>query len=39
MVLIEAVKGSGTWLKIDPPLYLYEKDNIYTEELQALINK
>ena len=39
MVLIEAVKGSGTWLKIDPPLYLYEKDNNYTEELKLLINK
>jgi tRNA1Val (adenine37-N6)-methyltransferase len=39
MVLIEAVKGSGTWLKIEPPLYLYEKDNNYTEELQQLINK
>ncbi len=28
MVLIEAVKGGGIWLKIDPPLYLYEKGTI-----------
>ncbi|MBI4683275.1 MAG: tRNA1(Val) (adenine(37)-N6)-methyltransferase [Nitrospirae bacterium] len=38
MVLIEAVKGSGTWLKIDPPLYLYEKGSDYTAELKTLLN-
>lgn len=39
MVLIEAVKGSGTWLKIDPPLYLYEKGNDYTSEMKTVLNK
>ena len=39
MVLIEAVKGSGTWLKVDPPLYIYEKDNEYTMEINRIFNK
>lgn len=37
MVLIEAVKGSGIWLKIDPPLYIYEKGNYYTDELRRIL--
>ena len=36
MVLIEAVKGGGIWLKIDPPLYLYEKGNDYTREAEEI---
>ena len=39
MVLIEAVKGSGTWLKIDPPLYLYEKKDQYTPEMNRILGK
>jgi len=39
MVLIEAVKGSGIWLKISPPLYLYEKGNKYSEELNSILGK
>lgn len=39
MVLIEAVKGSGTWLKIDPPLYLYEKGNSYTQEMKIILGR
>ena len=38
MVLIEAVKGSGTWLKIAPPLYIYEKGNEYTSELKKILS-
>jgi tRNA1Val (adenine37-N6)-methyltransferase len=38
MVLIEAVKGSGTWLKIAPPLYIYEKGNAYTSELAKILS-
>lgn len=38
MVLIEAVKGSGTWLKIAPPLYIYEKGNAYTSELKKILS-
>ena len=37
MVLIEAVKGSGTWLKIAPPLNLYEKGTEYTLELKKVL--
>ena len=39
MVLIEAVKGSGIWLKISPPLYLYEKGNKYSQELNSILCK
>jgi tRNA1Val (adenine37-N6)-methyltransferase len=39
MVLIEAVKGSGTWLKVDPPLYIYEKGNDYTPELIKILRQ
>ncbi|GBE41748.1 tRNA1(Val) (adenine(37)-N6)-methyltransferase [bacterium BMS3Bbin09] len=37
MVMIEAVKGGGIWLKIDPPLYLYEKGNDYTREARDIL--
>lgn len=36
MVLIEAAKGSGTWLKIDPPFYIYEKGRRYTPEMERI---
>lgn len=36
MVLIETVKGSGTWLKIEPPFYIYEKGNEYTAEMRRI---
>jgi len=39
MVLIEAVKGSGTWLKIEPPLYLYKRGKTYTEEVLKILDK
>ncbi len=39
MVLIEAVKGSGTWLKVDSPLYLYEDKDNYTSEMREILNK
>ena len=35
MVLIEAVKGGGVELKVDPPLLVYERDGLYTEEMAA----
>lgn len=37
MVLIEAAKGSGIWLKIDPPLYIYDKGNHYTDETRRIL--
>jgi tRNA1Val (adenine37-N6)-methyltransferase len=36
MVLIEAVKGSGKWLKIAPPFYIYDKDGGYTAEMKKV---
>lgn len=37
MVLIEAIKGAGIWLKIEPPLYLFEKGNDYTRETSDIL--
>ncbi len=39
MVLIEAQKGSGTWLKIEPPLYIHEEGNEYTAELKRIFEE
>jgi tRNA1Val (adenine37-N6)-methyltransferase len=39
MVLIEAVKGAGVWLKIAPPLYLYKAKNEYSDEVKEIFNK
>jgi len=36
MVMIEASKGAGTWLKIEPPLYVYKKGNEYTDEMKRI---
>lgn len=36
MVLIEAQKGSGTWLKIEPPLYIHKKGKEYTDEMKRV---
>ncbi len=36
MVLIEAVKGSGAWLKIEPPFYIYEEGSEYTAEIKRV---
>lgn len=36
MVLIEAVKDSGAWLKIEPPFYIYEKGREYTDEMKRV---
>lgn len=33
MVLIEAVKGAGSLVKVENPLIVYEKDGSYTKEL------
>lgn len=36
MVLVEAVKGSGPWLKIEPPFYIYKKGSEYTTEMKKV---
>ncbi len=37
MVLIEAMKGAGTWLKAGPPLYIYEDGEKYTDEVEGML--
>lgn len=38
MVFIEAIKGkSSTGIKVEPPLYIYQKKGIYTTELNQII--
>lgn len=39
MALIEAVKGSGTWLKVDPPLFLYGRTGNYSLEMKRILGK
>lgn len=36
MVLIEAVKGAGPWLKVEPAFYVYEKGVEYTAEMKRI---
>ena len=36
MVLVEAVKNSGTWLKIEPPLFIYEDNGEYSAEMKSV---
>lgn len=33
MVLIEAIKGGNSMIKVEPPLIVYEKDGKYTKEI------
>ena len=33
MVLIEAVRGGGSWMKVEPPVIVYESPGVYTEEI------
>ena len=36
MVLIEAVSGGGTFLKVERPLIIYKEKGIYTEEIREI---
>ena len=36
MILIEAIKGANSLLKVEQPLIIYEREGIYTEELYKL---
>ena len=33
MVLIESVRGGGVFLKVEPPVIVYEKPGVYTDEI------
>lgn len=39
LVLIKAIKNSGEFLKVEKPLYIYKKDNKYTDEVLEIYNK
>lgn len=36
MVLVEAVKNSGAWLTVDPPLFIYDDTRKYTDEMKVM---
>lgn len=39
LVLIKAVKNSGEFLKVEKPLYIYDENNKYTDEVLEIYNK
>ncbi len=36
MVLIEAVKGGRSMMKVEPPLIVYKEKNVYTDEIYSI---
>ena len=36
MVLIEAVRGGGAWLKLEPPGIVYKEPGVYTDEIYEI---
>ena len=36
MVLIEAVRGGGAWLKLEPPVIVYTEPGVYTDEIYEI---
>ena len=36
MVLIEAVKGGGSWLKMEAPIIVYKELGVYTDEIYSI---
>ena len=39
MVLIEALKGGKSMIKVESPIVVYESENVYTEQLLQLYNE
>ena len=39
LVLIKALKNAKSFLKIDKPLYVYNQDGKYTDEILEIYNK
>lgn len=39
MILVEAVKGGGDFLKIEEPIYVYNNDGSYTSEILEMYGK
>jgi len=38
MILIEALRGGGKYIKVDKPLYIYEEGNKYSREVLEIYN-
>ena len=36
MVLIEAVRGGGTWMKVEAPMVVYQAPGVYSEEIYQI---
>ena len=36
MILIEAVRGGGAWLKLEPPVIVYKEPGVYTDEIYEI---
>ena len=36
LVLVEGIKGGKPFLKMEPPIYVYEKDNEYTNQIKEI---
>lgn len=36
MVLIEAVRGGGAWLKVEAPVVVYKEPGVYTDEIYSI---
>jgi tRNA1Val (adenine37-N6)-methyltransferase len=36
MVLIEAVRGGKSMIKVEPPMIVYKKPGIYTDEIYSI---
>ena len=39
MVLIESVRGGNPWLKMEPPLIVYQAPGVYTKEVLKIYGK
>lgn len=39
MVMIEALKGGNSGMRVEPPLIIYEKDGSYTKEIHLIYGK
>ena len=36
MVLIEAVRGGGAWMKVEAPIIVYKEPGVYTDEIYSI---
>lgn len=36
MVLIEAVRGGGSWMKVEAPIIVYKEPGVYTDEIYSI---